>query len=96
MKSTTLMCISAITLLAALAIPAQLAAQHTRYRLIDLGTLGGLHSCGSVNGDGFSLLNNAGIDFTNNPHADSQLVQTPVLASLSHQLNVFVWVDRPI
>ena len=36
-------------------------AQHTRYRLIDLGTLGGPHSYGSVNGDGFSLLNDSGV-----------------------------------
>jgi hypothetical protein len=37
MKSRTLMCITAITLFAALAVPVQLAAQHTRYKLIDLG-----------------------------------------------------------
>ncbi len=56
------------TLLAALAlaIPAQLAAQgsakeHIRYKLIDLGTLGGPHSYGSVNGEGFQLLNDAGV-----------------------------------
>ena len=34
--------------------------QHTRYKLVDLGTLGGPHSYGSVNGDGFRLLNNSG------------------------------------
>jgi probable HAF family extracellular repeat protein len=34
--------------------------EHRHYRLIDLGTLGGPHSYGSVNGDGFQLLNNAG------------------------------------
>jgi hypothetical protein len=33
--------IAAMTLLAALALPVQLAAQNTRYKLIDLGTLGG-------------------------------------------------------
>jgi len=41
MKSRTLTCITAITLFAVLALPVQLAAQHTRYKLIDLGTLGG-------------------------------------------------------
>jgi probable HAF family extracellular repeat protein len=38
-----------------------LAGQQTRYRLIDLGTLGGPHSYGSVNGEGFALLNNSGM-----------------------------------
>jgi probable HAF family extracellular repeat protein len=32
-----------------------------RYRLIDLGTLGGPHSYGSVNGDGFRLLNDEAV-----------------------------------
>ncbi len=69
MKTRTLRFITALTLSAALAIPIWLAAQeqqedkrqHTRYRLIDLGTLGGPHSYGSVNGDGFSLINNSGV-----------------------------------
>jgi probable HAF family extracellular repeat protein len=55
----------ALTLFAALAAPAQLAAQvrakQPHYKLIDLGTLGGPHSYGSVNGDGFQLLNNSGV-----------------------------------
>src|SRR6266704_275374 len=41
MKSRTLTCITAITLFAALALPGELAAQHTRYKLIDIGTFGG-------------------------------------------------------
>ena len=41
MKSRTLMFVTAMTLCAALALPLQPAAQHTRYRLIDIGTLGG-------------------------------------------------------
>lgn len=53
--------IAAITLLLALTFPVQLAAQHTRYKLIDLGTLGGPHSYGSVNGEGFALLNDSGV-----------------------------------
>ena len=44
MKSRTLICITAISLFAALANPVQLAAQQTRYTLIDLGTLGGPNS----------------------------------------------------
>jgi probable HAF family extracellular repeat protein len=36
------------------------ASQKIRYRLVDLGTLGGPISYGSVNGDGFRLLNDAG------------------------------------
>ena len=44
MKSRTLMCIAAMTLFAALAVPVRLAAQDKRYKLIDLGTLGGPNS----------------------------------------------------
>src|SRR5580700_2103119 len=55
----------ALVLFSALAVPAQLFAQaapkRPRYKLVDLGTLGGPHSYGSVNGDGFQLLNNSGV-----------------------------------
>jgi len=61
----------AVILVATLATSRWLAAQvqteehskkeHHHYTLIDLGTLGGPHSYGSVNGDGFQLLNNAGV-----------------------------------
>src|ERR1700680_2900312 len=62
MKSKTFSLITAMTFFAALAMPVRSAAQdHSRYKLIDLGTLGGLHSYGSVNGDGFQLLNNSGV-----------------------------------
>ncbi len=61
MKSRLPMLLTLIALFAALALPIGLAAQqHPRYKLIDLGTLGGPHSYGSVNGEGFSLLNNSG------------------------------------
>ena len=61
MKSRTLTCITAMTLFAALALPAQLAAQHTRYKVIDIGTLGGPSTYGQGNGPGTTrFLNNAG------------------------------------
>jgi probable HAF family extracellular repeat protein len=61
MKSTILICITATTLFAALAIPVRHAAQEqARYKLIDLGTLGGPTSYGSVNGPGSQILNDAG------------------------------------
>ena len=41
MKFERLMWIAAVAVFAVLAIPAQLAAQHTTYKLIDMGTLGG-------------------------------------------------------
>jgi hypothetical protein len=47
MKFRTLMWIAAMTLFAALAIPLRLAAQHTQYKLIDIGTLGGPSASGS-------------------------------------------------
>ncbi len=61
MKSRTLTCITAMTLFVALATPSWLSAQHTRYKLIDIGTLGGPSAHGPGNGHGSQLLNNAGI-----------------------------------
>jgi hypothetical protein len=55
--------LAALFLLIVLAVEGQpLSAQKApRYRLVDLGTLGGTVSYGSVNGDGFQLLNNSGV-----------------------------------
>jgi probable HAF family extracellular repeat protein len=68
MKYAKSMCIAAMGLLVALAIPVSLAAQehhteHQQYRLVDMGTLGGP----SFTGDQFAnpgtmFLNNSGID----------------------------------
>ena len=62
MKSRTLTCITAITLFATLALPIQLAAQHARYKALDLGTLGGPSTGGQGNGAGTSrFINGAGV-----------------------------------
>jgi probable HAF family extracellular repeat protein len=69
MKSKTLTCITAMTLFAALAISVRMLAQelaaqpkkgHHRYKLVDLGTLGGPTSYESINGFGGQILNDAG------------------------------------
>jgi probable HAF family extracellular repeat protein len=60
MKSRTLTCVIAITLFAALALPGQVAAQHTRYKLVDIPTLGGPNSYTTPAGPGVLMLNNAG------------------------------------
>src|SRR5438046_2851542 len=44
MESKTLLFIVAATFITALALPAQLAAQQSHYKLIDIGTLGGPRS----------------------------------------------------
>ena len=56
----------ATTLLAILGIPGialaqEHAAHYHHYKFIDLGTLGGPHSYGELNGDSFRLLNNSGV-----------------------------------
>jgi hypothetical protein len=53
--------INAITLFAAVAMPLQLGAQHTRYKLIDIPTLGGPSAYGPGNGQGSRLLNDEGV-----------------------------------
>jgi probable HAF family extracellular repeat protein len=62
MKSRPLSGITAITLFAALAVPIQLAAQHSRYKLIDIGTVGGPNSIGLTgNPNAPQSLNNRGM-----------------------------------
>ena len=65
MKPRQLACVT-VTTLFVLALPTQLAAQgqttnFRHYKLIDIGTLGGLTSYDDVNGFGVQILNNAGI-----------------------------------
>jgi probable HAF family extracellular repeat protein len=61
MKAFEAGCIAGIILLAAsLTAATPLGAQQPRYRLVDIGTLGGPHSHGEINGADV-LLNNAGI-----------------------------------
>src|SRR4051794_34311565 len=63
-RSATRTIVALITLVALFGV--QMSAQeqrqrHRHYKFVDLGTLGGPHSYGSVNGDGFGLLNNSGV-----------------------------------
>ncbi len=53
--------IAAVALFAALALPLQLKAEHSRYRVIDIGTLGGPSSYKSVNAPGYQIINNSGV-----------------------------------
>src|SRR5262249_45189141 len=48
-KSRQLACVTARTLFV-FALPTQLGAQHSRYRLIEIGTFGGLTSYDDING----------------------------------------------
>ena len=60
MKSRKWMFAIATALFGVLALPVQLAAQHTRYKLIDIPALGGpVSSYFSGFGEGEQLLNNA-------------------------------------
>ena len=61
MKHITSFSINLVVVVAALALPAQMAAQQTRYKLIDVGTLGGPAAYGPGSGVGSEFLNNAGI-----------------------------------
>src|SRR6266480_4538044 len=54
--------IAVLVLFTALALPLQLAAQHIRYKLIDIPTLGGPAAYGNVDNAGFAqFINNPGV-----------------------------------
>ena len=63
MRSRILIFVISVVLLAALALPGQVAAQHVRYKLIEMGTFGGPASylTNPGNGPGFLVLNDAGV-----------------------------------
>jgi probable HAF family extracellular repeat protein len=61
MKSKIFMSISSMIVCVALVTPVWLTAQQTRYKLIDIGTLGGPSAHGPGNGPGSQLINNAGV-----------------------------------
>ena len=61
MKSKILMCIAVLTLFT-VALPVQLAAQHARYKLIDIPTLGGPAAAGNVDcNECAQFINNPGV-----------------------------------
>ena len=51
--------VAVVALFAALAVPLHLNAQHTRYKLIDIGTLGGPSGYKSVNAPGYQIINHS-------------------------------------
>ena len=61
MKSRTLTSTTAMTLFVALAVPLQLTAQHTRYKLVEIGTLGGPSSYPSIFRPGYQVINSSGV-----------------------------------
>ena len=71
MKSKTLMWITPTILFGVLVLPAWLAAQNTRYKLIDIGTFGGPSS--TVPGPGVVIVSNRGaiVGAADTPTSDS-------------------------
>jgi probable HAF family extracellular repeat protein len=61
MKSRRLIFATTIALLAALALPVPLTAQHSRFRVVEMGTLGGPSSYPSVDRPGYQIISNSGI-----------------------------------
>jgi uncharacterized membrane protein len=96
MKAFAARRIAAILLAVSLTAATPLAAQQPRFRLVDIGTLGGLHSYGSINGTGFRLLNDSGIveSFADTAMPDPNAPNCAVTdCSLAH---AFRWKDGVI
>jgi probable HAF family extracellular repeat protein len=60
-QASVLVRIFIMLMLPVVAAAQQQPASYHHYKFIDLGTLGGPHSYGQVNGDSFRLLNNSGV-----------------------------------
>jgi probable HAF family extracellular repeat protein len=92
MKSARLVCVALMSVLAVMALPGQLAAQHTRYKLIDIGTFGGPASYFTDPGIGgvSKVLNNQGMlaGKAELPTPDSDNGNCPPACFVTH---VFRW-----
>lgn len=94
--SSTSRCNAALATFAILVCSVSLFAQGTRYKLIDIGTLGGPIGYGSVNGDGFRLLNNSGavVSFADTPFPDpNQAHELFCFDPDCFQGHAFLWRD---
>src|SRR5712692_1302714 len=88
MKSRTLTCVTLVTLLVALGTPVRLTAQHTRYKLVDVGTFGGPNG-GYFAFVGARSLNNHGV--TTGAADTSTAVNPPFCFNDCFLAHTFLW-----